>query len=378
MKSSSLFDLETPCVIVDYRKLIDNIKFMQDIADKNSVFLRPHVKTHKCVQIAKLQIKEGAVGITASKTDEAIVFIEGGIQSITVAYPILQKEKLDRLFVSAVKNNTNIRMVVDSIEGIRNISTVCDKYGVKIPVFVEIDVGLHRCGLSENDPAIIDLVNSICDDRNISFAGLFSHAGHAYAAKNADDIRQIASKECNIMWNLRQKIQDKGHKIAEVSVGATPTALVSNAYSGITEIRPGNYVFFDMTSVRKELISAEKISLSIVATVVSKNDSYYIVDAGSKTLSSDMGAHGTVGPGTYGQAYKLEDYENTSASMPIVKLSEEHGFIQRNGMDLKIGEKVKIFPNHSCPVANLAEYFLITDNYKVLDRWNVDARGHVL
>ena len=100
---------------------------MQEIANKNSVFLRPHIKAHKCVQIAKLQIAEGAIGITASKTDEAIVFIDEGITSVTVAYPIIQKEKLDRLFIAARKNNTDIRMVVDSIEGISSISTVCNK-----------------------------------------------------------------------------------------------------------------------------------------------------------------------------------------------------------------------------------------------------------
>lgn len=378
MKSSSLFDLETPCVTVDHRKLIDNIKFMQHIANKNSVFLRPHIKAHKCVRMAKLQIKEGAIGVTASKTDEAIVFIKGGIKSITVAYPIINKEKLDRLFMSAIDNNTEIRMVVDSIEGITSISAVSNKYDVHIPVFVKIDVGLHRCGLSENDPALIDLVNTIYDDQNISFAGLFSHAGHAYAANNADDIRLIASEERNILLHLRQKIQNEGRNIAEISVGATPTALVSNTYSGITEIRPGNYVFFDMTSVHKGLISAERIALSVLATVISKNDSYYIIDAGSKTLSSDMGAHGTVGSGTYGQACKLDDYENTSASMPITKLSEEHGFVQRNGTNLKIGDKVRILPNHSCPVANLAEYLFIIDNDTVLDKWSVDARGCVL
>ncbi len=378
MKSSSLFDLETPCVIVDHGKLIENIKFMQNIANENSVFLRPHIKAHKCLRMAKIQIEEGAIGVTASKTDEAIVFIEGGIKSITVAYPIINKDKLDRLLISAIKNNTDIRMVVDSIEGITNISTVSNKYGVQIPVFVKIDVGLHRCGLSENNPVLIDLVNIIYDDRNISFAGLFSHAGHAYASNNADDIRLIASEECNVLLHLRKKIQNKGRNIAEVSVGATPTALVSNTYSGITEIRPGNYVFFDMTSVHKGLIGAERVALSVLATVISKNDSYYIIDAGSKTLSSDMGAHGTVGSGTYGQAYKLGDYENTSVSMPIIKLSEEHGFVQRNKTNLKIGDKVRILPNHSCPVANLTEYLFIIDNYMVLDKWRVDARGRVL
>lgn len=378
MKPESLHELETPCVVIDYKRLVGNIKLMQDIAIKNKVTLRPHIKTHKCLEIAKMQIKEGAIGITASKTDEAIVFIQRGIKSITVAYPIIQEGKLERLVKSATENNVSLRIVADSIEEIRNISGVCKKFSFQIPVFIEIDVGLHRCGVTEDDPVLLDLVKFVEDDRNMSFAGLFSHAGHAYAAKNAEEIREIASEECDIMLRLRQKIQDNGHDILEISVGATPTALVSTAYSGISEIRPGNYVFLDMTPVRQGLIGQENIALSVLATVISKNNNYCIIDSGSKSLSSDLGAHGTAGTSSYGQVYKIEDYETMSNSLSVTKLSEEHGFVKHNGMDLKIGDKVRVFPNHSCPVANLSEWFYIVDKEKLINKWSVDARGCVL
>lgn len=286
-------DIETPGVVLDYSRLLDNIHWMQNKADSNHVRLRPHIKTHKCVTIAKLQLGAGAVGITASKTDEALTFIEAGTASVTVAYPILDQRKLDRLLSAASLRGVDLRLVVDSETGVDAIASAAARNAVSVQVLLEIDVGLHRCGLREEDPNLLSLVHRINDSPQLEFIGLLSHAGHAYAAKSPAEVRAVAEDERLILQRVRQSIERSGVGVREVSVGATPTAIVSESYSGITEIRPGNYVFLDLTSVRLGLIGAERLALSIVATVVSMNQDYFIVDAGSKVLSSDLGAHGT-------------------------------------------------------------------------------------
>jgi D-serine deaminase-like pyridoxal phosphate-dependent protein len=318
------------------------------------------------------------VGITASKTDEALEFIEAGIGSVTVVYPILDQRKLDRLLSAASARGVDLRLVVDSQAGVDAIASAAARNAVSVPVFLEIDVGLHRCGLREEDPNLLSLVHRITDDSQLEFSGLLSHAGHAYAAKSSAEVRAIAEDERLILQRVRQSIEKSGVAVREVSVGATPTAIVSESYSGITEIRPGNYVFMDLTPVRLGLIGAERLALSVAATVVSMNQDYFIVDAGSKVLSSDLGAHGTGGTAGYGVAYSVNDYATRSSPVPVVRLSEEHGWLKRTESNLTIGSRVRILPNHACPVANLAASFIVlqSETPDVL-RWPIEARGRV-
>jgi D-serine deaminase-like pyridoxal phosphate-dependent protein len=377
MSNNDLEGLETPCVLVDYDRLQANMRMMQEKANNKLVSLRPHIKTHKCIEIARMQIKEGAVGITAAKTDEALVFINSGVKSVTIAYPTLNPAKLDRLFKAAITKGTELRMVVDSIEGINSLSQACDKNRLAIFVFLKIDVGLHRCGIQENDPNLITLVHKLVDDPHLTFAGILSHAGHAYGKSNSKEIDKVSHEEWSIMQRVRKQIERGGHQVLEVSVGATPTALVSKYYEGITEIRPGNYVFMDLTPVRQGLISKDRVALSVLTTVVSSNNDYHIVDAGSKTLSSDIGAHGLVQSSGYGIAFKLKNFDSCSNPLTVVKLSEEHGFVKRDNGNIQIGERIRILPNHACPVSNLAKEFVVVSKGSVINRWPVNARGCV-
>jgi D-serine deaminase-like pyridoxal phosphate-dependent protein len=205
--------------------------------------------------------------------------------------------------------------------------------------------------------------------------GILSHAGHAYAASNRAEIAGIAAEERAIMLRVRDRLQADGHELSEISVGSTPTVLASESFDGITEARPGNYVFSDATAVRLELGRLDDVALTILATIISANDRYFIIDAGSKVLSSDLGAHGTGGAG-YGLALPLERSDNDSP-LRVVRLSEEHGFVKRAGSDLPIGTKLRIIPNHACPVANLADRLTIVSRSEVVDEWLVAGRGKV-
>jgi D-serine deaminase-like pyridoxal phosphate-dependent protein len=207
--------------------------------------------------------------------------------------------------------------------------------------------------------------------------GILSHAGHAYGAGTVENVRRIAEEERHIMVRVRKRLESAGIHVPEVSVGSTPTVVAAESFEGITEIRPGNYVFMDRTQYALGIASNEQITLSVLATVVSRNDDYLIIDAGSKVLSSDRGPHGSDALEGFGEAFTLEDAVQEQGWI-VEKLSEEHGFIRRRGHDdPEIGTRLRIIPNHSCVVANLTDELVMVDGAGAPRIVQVDARGRV-
>jgi len=375
-------NLETPQILIEPEILINNIKRVQSIADRHKLKLRPHVKTHKSLEIAKLQKTHGAVGFTCSKTDEAIEFIRGGFNDILVAYPIVDIRKIERLYscfheCQQGERKGKLRVMVDHHYGLLQLLEFAKMNNVLVEFYLKINVGLNRCGLDPDTDMDHwkEGILKVCSDnpQYLSLVGIMSHAGHSYGAQNVEAIKEISKKEWEIMTGIYRKIKKECSTLQEVSVGSTPTVLATEEYyEGITEIRPGNYVFMDLTQLRLGLISLEDISFSVLATVVSMNDQYFIVDAGSKALSSDKRPHASntilgntavnVAVGDeigYGAAYPDYGYRIPGSRFVVEKLSEEHGWLTRKKEDmasyksLSIGSKVRIIPNHSCPVANL-------------------------
>ena len=374
---TSHLELETPNILLDLGRLQANIQLIQNIANTHGVNVRPHIKTHKCLEIARQQINAGAVGITASKVDEALVFINNGISSVTVAYPLVVASKLDRLIAAAHAHDVDLRLIVDSPAGVNAIGTTAEKHQKQISIFLKIDVGLHRCGLTEDDPGLVELVQKIVQEPALNFVGLLSHAGHTYGVEDMDAARKIAQEECEILMRVQKKLESVGIEVSEVSVGSTPGTLASDSYDGITEIRPGNYVFMDRMPLRLKLIELNQIALSVLATVVSQNSDYFVIDAGSKTLSSDKGAHGMSGMEGFGLAYPANRFEDKDYKMIVAKLSEEHGFVLRKDFNLEIGAKLRLVPNHSCVVANLLDTYTVLKDGHITEQWEIAARGRV-
>lgn len=375
MIGRSLSEIDTPQMLLDKGRLENNIQHISQLADAQNVKVRPHIKTHKSIEIFQLQQDAGAVGITASKTEEALTFIENGVKSVTVAYPLVVESKLDRLI--AASRDVDLRLIVDSFAGVETISRVATRHNKTVDIFLKIDVGLHRCGVTEDNPHLVELATAIDAAPGLHLIGLLSHAGHVYGAPTADDVRNSAREECHILNRVRDTLEANGLQISEVSVGSTPTVLASDTYDGITEIRPGNYAFMDRTPLRFSLIGLNQIALTVLATVVSANSDYFIIDTGSKTLSTDQGAHGITGMEGFGLAYPLNRFGEQSGEMIIAKLSEEHGFVVRRDFDLPIGAKIRVVPNHSCVVANLADTYAVVADDKIVDAWQVAARGQV-
>jgi len=372
-----LHDLETPSVVVDYDRLTSNITRLAEYARKQDVHLRPHIKTHKCIELAQLQIEAGAVGITASKVDEALPFIETGITSVTLAYPLIDSSKIERLLHAAEKHTVELRVLADSFEGVEALARSAARHSTQLDVFLKVDVGLHRCGLEEDSPDLIPLVQQIVSNPHLRFVGLLSHAGQVYGARDAAHAREIAAQEREIMGRVHHTLSNNGIEVPEVSVGSTPTILASADLTGITEIRAGNYVFMDRTPLRLNLITPEEVALTILASIVSKNADYFIIDAGSKVFSSDKGAHGIDGTEGYGLAYPVEYFQQAEHELVVQWLSEEHGAVTRAATDLPLGSKLKIIPNHSCPAVNLTDHITVTSEDYVRTTWPVAARGKV-
>lgn len=372
--------LETPAVLVDVPRMERNITRMQSLADAHGLALRPHVKTHKSLAIAARQIAAGAVGLTASKVDEALVFLQGGFHNITVAYPVLDKRKLERLFSEARNRSATLGMIVDSEPGVAAMASAAHATQYNPRVHIKIDVGLHRCGVKADSPQVRGLADLITRNAALTFDGILSHAGHAYASSNKDDAARIAEEEREIMQSAAHSLAQAGRPAPSVSVGATPTLLAQRNFQGLTEIRPGNYVFLDGAALRLGLAEPCDVALFVIATVVSKNDSFLIIDAGAKTLTTDLGAHGSGDASNgYGLAWAPWTPETTgNAPTPVAKLSEEHGFIPRNeNFDPALGDRVLIIPNHACPVVNLAHKITALSPEGELSSWKVDARGKV-
>ena len=370
---SSLSEVETPAALIDLAQLETNLTSMQQLADRHAVALRPHGKTHKSFEIGRRQLALGAVGLTLATVDEAIVFLNNGFESITISRPILSGKRFDRLF-SETPSGADVRTVVDSEPGIAVATQSAARANVRLGVFLKIDVGLHRCGVDPDSDLPVELAQQVCDATNLEFRGIISHAGHAYAATSREAATEVAEAERRIMIQVRDTVIEHGIDVPEVSVGSTPTVLAASSFEGITEIRPGNYVFLDLLPIGVGVASKSDTSLSVLATVISKNAEYFITDAGSKTLTSDGGVHGMTGARGFGQAYPEDRYLSDDHCLNVASLSEEHGKLTRTGFDLPIGSRVRILPNHSCPIANLAREFVVMDKDHV-SRWPVDASG---
>ncbi len=369
--------IETPAVLVDYGRMMANLRAMQESATRRGLALRPHAKAHKCLEIARIQVGLGACGVTVSKPDEAIVFLRGGIASVTLAFPLVDSPRARRLLAVARDRSATIRFIADSDRGVTALSTAAYEQSTPADVFLKVDVGLHRCGVRPEDPELVTLVRKIAGDPWLRFAGLLSHAGHAYGARDARHIREIAAEECAILARVRRRIEDAGIAVPEVSVGATPTALAGESYDGITEIRPGNYVFLDRTALALGVARPDQIALTILATVVSAGDEWAVVDAGSKTLSSDRGPHGRSTVSGYGAARPAERWDGSGAWIEVTRLSEEHGVLGQRTTRLAPGTRLRIVPNHACPVVNLADRLVVLGLGDEPVTWTVDARACV-
>jgi D-serine deaminase-like pyridoxal phosphate-dependent protein len=371
-----LSDLPTPQVLIDRSRLFANIDRVQQLATSAGIALRPHAKTHKSPVVAKWQIEKGGVGICCAKLGEAEVFVDAGIDNIRLPYPV---NPFNAARLIALMDRATLSIIVDHLDVARGWSDAMLRAGRALDVLVKIDVGFHRCGI---DPAgdALGFLEAVAAMPGLRLRGLLSHAGHSYHAASEDELRSVAALEAETLTTLRNRAARSGIALDEISVGATPTLRFSAGQPGITELRPGNYVYFDRTQVALGAATLDDCALTVLATVVSKPAvDRIILDCGSKTLTNDQ-ARGITKAVGYG-AVVFDDggsSRRVDESLSIDRLSEEHATVRvTGGTSLQPGDRVRVLPNHSCVVSNLVDVVRLVDGERVIDTLPVAARGRI-
>ncbi len=346
----------TPYIYINYRKLLENIKIMADLASEADVDIRPHCKSHKTIEIAKQQIRFGASGITASTLKEVEMLIKGGIESITLAYPLIGDEKINSYLKYG--KNIDLRSILLDFEHAKYLNKYFSRSNPLI-AYLKVDCGLKRLGIQPED--IESTIEQIAELDNIIIVGLLTHGGQSYSGIIPKEL--VAKVEAAAVLS---------HKLPSLlaSVGSTPTAKELLKIPGIDEIRPGNYVFFDNTMINLGVCKEDECSLFIKSTILAVYKDYLVIDAGSKSLSSDSGVHGNNLLKGFGLI--VED-----KSLIIQRLSEEHGIVTGNGIkNFKVGDLLTIIPNHACSVVNLFDEMHVYDGNKLFDSYKIRGRGH--
>lgn len=363
-------DIDTPELIIDEDILLANIRGMADFAKKNGVKLRPHFKTHKIPEIARLQLAHGAVGITVAKLGEAEVALAAGIADIFVACPIIGGAKLRRLLALAAR--ARVITAVDSPEAADQLNAAALQNNRVMEIYLEVDTGLRRCGLPPG-PELIALARHVAALPGLRLLGLMTHAGHVYGVADPAKVADIGAAEGAVMAALADDLRRAGIPIAEVSVGSTPTVPHSGRVPGVTEIRPGNYVFNDAIQIGLGVAAPGDCALRVLAAVVSAPaPRRRIIDAGSKVLALDKGAHGAAVVTGFGAILGHPGWE-------LTRLSEEMGILEAAGDSPgpAIGDIIEIIPNHACTAINLASQVNVRRGGETVAAWPVAARGRV-
>lgn len=348
-------ELPTPYVSVDVDVLERNIARMAGFAAEHGIALRPHAKTHKCLQIARRQLDAGAAGLTVATVAEAEVFSAAGCADLFIAYPLwVDQARGARL--RAVAERAAVRVGVDSAEGAQALARHA---GSGVEVLVEIDSGHHRSGVQ---PADAGTVAVAAERAGLRVRGVFTFPGHGYALGVA---KTVAAQEAAAMETAVAAMRGAGLPPAVVSGGSTPTALVSDT-TALTEIRPGVYVFGDAQQWELGVAEPDEVALTVTATVVSRARDHLILDSGGKVLGMDRPAW------TTGFA-RLPDLPEAR----VVTVSEHHAtVVLPEGVPLPaVGTVLRVMPNHVCATVNLADELVVTSGGQVVDRWAVAARG---
>jgi D-serine deaminase-like pyridoxal phosphate-dependent protein len=347
-----LADLETPVLTADLDAVERNIARMQAYCDEHGIALRPHIKTHKLPEVARLQVEAGARGITCQKLGEAEVMAAAGIDDILVSFPLVGEAKAERL--AALAQRITVSTVGDSAAVANGLSAVLARRGVDVGFLVECDTGDGRTGVqTPEDAAELALLVDGLD--GLRFAGLMTYPA--------------PPESHEWLRSARSLIERAGLTVECVSVGGTPTAFDTHAVGGVTELRPGTYVYGDRACIANGSIPLEDCALRVVATVVSRPTAgRAIIDAGSKTLTSDLAV------GATGHGYLVEHPE-----AEVYLLNEEHGMVDvsRCTMPPQVGDRVTIVPNHACTTANLHDEIVMHRGGRIVETLRTAARGLV-
>ncbi len=365
-----IYELDTPALLIDLDCVEKNLAQLADYCRQHHLRLRPHTKTHKLPELARMQVERGACGVTVAKVGEAEVMAEAGIENILIAYPVLGPDKAAR--VAALARTCAISVAIDSREAADSLSAGAHAAGVTLDILVELDTGFHRCGVppvgnETGAPTLVKLARAVAALPGLRFAGIMFFPGHIHVQPERQP--ELIRRQNEILARAIEALESQGLPCQVVSGGSTPTRFNSHLMPQVTEIRPGTYIFNDRNTVHLKAAQPDDCALSVLVTVVSAAvDKQIIVDGGSKTFSSDRHLAGPeLG---YGEVLGRPD-------LLLAGLSEEHGHIAapqgRGG--IRVGDRLRVIMNHACVCVNLHETAYLHRGDEVVNCYRVAGRG---
>ena len=364
-------ELDTPCLVVDLDRMERNLRDWQEAIAKHGVKMRPHIKTHKVPEIALQQQKLGAVGIACAKVTESEPFVAAGCRDVVIAYPVVGHDKWQNM--ARLAREAKMTINVDSAEAIRGISQAAKDAGVKVYVQIEVDSGFHRCGFPQTDVEAIEaFARLIKSTPNVELEGLTTHRGVFFEGAAQMSTEECGLQEGRLMVELAERLRARGIPIDKVTAGGTMTGRYVAQVPGLTEVRAGTYVFYDLMQLAYGSTTEDNLALSILTTVVSHHaKDRATVDGGSKTFSGDRGVVGANSAKGAADLARAVDRD-----VALERISEEHGMVRiGEGASAEVGEKIAFYPFHVCTCVNLSDELIGVRAGKVEKVWPISARG---
>ncbi|MBV9560314.1 MAG: DSD1 family PLP-dependent enzyme [Bradyrhizobium sp.] len=368
----SLAGLETPCLVLETRRLARNVSRLKTHLEPFAVRFRPHLKTAKSAEVARVVTDELAAPLTVSTLREAEYFLEHGFSDLLYAIGIAPN-KLEHVF-DLRRRGAELSIVLDNIEMARLVAARCAERSDPLPVLIEIDTDDHRSGIKPRDPVLVEVGRALHEGGAV-LGGVMTHAGSSYGLKGAAAFAERAEQERSGAIAAAEALRGAGLPCPEVSVGSTPTAHFARDLAGVTEVRAGVFMFFDLVMAGIGACSLDDIAISVLASVVGhqRDKGWILIDAGWMAMSRDRGtARLSVDQG-YGIVCDLGC--DPIPDLIVIDANQEHGIIaHRSGLgplpNLPIGTMVRILPNHACATAAQHDrYHVTTDGSIVSAIW---------
>lgn len=356
-RSATFADVDTPALLLDEVALEANLRQMADFFEHRRCRLRPHFKSHKCTTIARRQMAAGAVGITCAKLGEAEVVVAAGISDILIANQIVGPLKIKRLMELCAR--ANVIVAVDSSENVRELAEAATAARVRLGVLVEVDIGMHRCGVAPGQSAL-ELAQVVAGAPGLKFQGLQGYEGHCVDLRDAGKREQETRQALKLLVETRRLIEAAGLKVSLVSGGGTGTYTITGDCDGVDEVQAGSYAAMDWwySDIRPEFRQA----MSILATVISRSAlSCVVIDVGCKGIGAEWGP---------------PRVKNIPGAGVASCSSEEHLKITVPAeATLRVGDRLEIIPSHGCTTSNLYSEFVVHRQGRVSARWLIEGHG---
>jgi D-serine deaminase-like pyridoxal phosphate-dependent protein len=368
----NLSELPTPSLVLDAARVRRNAERMQTRVAEMGARLRPHIKTHKCVEVARLQTSARDPALTVSTLAEAAWFAARGFTDLTYAVPI-EPGKFDAA-ISLATDCERLALLTDDAEIPAQLNAAARAANVTLDLFLKVDCGYHRCGVEPETREAFEIPRRILDSSHLRFAGILTHAGHSYHSRGLEELRALARHERDVMVEFAAALRAAGIPVPVVSIGSTPTISTVDHLEGIDEARPGNYIFFDAFQATLGSCRFEDCALTVLASVVHRDATRrkVVIDAGAIALSKDRGAVDIAPECGYG---RVLDLEGRDLNLRVGSLSQEHGIVEVKDDALfdqmKVGARLRILANHSCLTAAQHPHYNVFEAGRIVDRWQI-------